>query len=469
MSLLQCSMQKKSPWMKVWKLKILSLLWQLLPTQGQTTIMAIISPTISLTTIEEGAEATTTIEEVKEEETLTLHRISSINSHKISFVVLNQRGLLAKSVVNVDIWQLIAIIGWTMLIMESIHLQNFLLWLLPQVHVLLKNNPGLLSMQPQIMWPQVLIIEAFLSPTMVKVISQLAMVKICLSLMLVIPLFLHLILLFILKKVLRVLSIASNLAFVHKIWHDNNCGCYFDVNILSIQALATRNVLYQGKSEGGVCPIYPHKASKLSLTSKLCNNVALSFVFNKTLWHMRLGHPHDQVLHVLFSKFKYVSNKCTNFDYSCTDCLYGKMHKLPFPKSQFTASSPFELSHSYLWGPTPVTSMNGFKYYVLFIDHFTRFTWLYLLQSKSEVFDKFVHFKNLIENQFSTKIKTFRSDGGGQYTSTTFKSYLSHNGIIHQISCPYNLQQNGLVERKHRHLIETTITLLSHTSILTTY
>ena len=120
---------------------------------------------------------------------------------------------------------------------------------------------------------------------------------------------------------------------------------------------------------------------------------------------MRLGHPHDQVLHVLFSKFKYVSNKCTNFDYSCTDCLYGKMHKLHFPKSQFTASSPFKLSHSYLWGPTPVTSMNGFKYYVLFIDHFTRFTWLYLPQSKSEVFDKFVHFKNLIEISSLPKLR----------------------------------------------------------------
>ena len=92
--------------------------------------------------------------------------------------------------------------------------------------------------------------------------------------------------------------------------------------------------------------IYPHKASKLSLTSKLYNNVALSSVFNKTLWHMRLGHPHDQVLHVLFVKFKYVSNKCTNSNYSCTHFLYGKMHKLPFPKSQFTASSPFELVHS---------------------------------------------------------------------------------------------------------------------------
>ena len=112
--------------------------------------------------------------------------------------------------------------------------------------------------------------------------------------------------------------------------------------------------------------------------------------------------------------------------------------------------------------------MNGFKYYVLFIDHFTRFTWIYLLQSKSEVFDKFVHFKILVENQFSIKIKTFRFDAGGEYTSTIFKSCLSQNGIIHQISCPYT-QQNGLVERKHRHHIKTTITLLSQASISTAY
>ena len=63
---------------------------------------------------------------------------------------------------------------------------------------------------------------------------------------------------------------------------------------------------------------------------------------------------------------------------------------LPFQKSHFTASSPFELVHSNLWGPAPITSVNGFNYYVLFVDHFTRFTWIYLLQSKSEVFDKFV-------------------------------------------------------------------------------
>ena len=64
-----------------------------------------------------------------------------------------------------------------------------------------------------------------------------------------------------LHKVLWVPSISFNLASVHKICQDNNCWCYFDKNILSIQALAKGKVLYQGKSEDGVYPIYPHKAS----------------------------------------------------------------------------------------------------------------------------------------------------------------------------------------------------------------
>ena len=100
---------------------------------------------------------------------------------------------------------------------------------------------------------------------------------------------------------------------------------------------------------------------------------------------------------------------------------------------------------------------------------FIRFTWIYQLKSKAEVFFKVVLFKAMIETQFSSKIKTFRFDGGGEYTSSTFKSYLLQHCIIHQISCPYTPQQNGLVERKHRHLIETTITLLSQAFISTTY
>ena len=273
-----------------------------------------------------------------------------------------------------------------------------------------------------------------------------------------------------LKNVLRVPSIASNLASVHQICQDNNCWCYFDENILSIQALAMGKVLYKAKSEGGVYPIYPHKASKLLLSPKLCNSV-----FKTTpcwlLWHTRLGHPNHQVLSLLFPNKTLSFNKCMNLVNTCTHCLHGKMHKLPFPDSKFIARSPFELVHINLWGPAPQNSVNGYKYYVLFVDHFTFFTWLYLLKNKSEVFSKFLIFKALVENQFSTTIKTLRSDGGGggEYTSKDFTSYIAFHGIAHQISCPYTPQQNGLVERKHRHLIETTITLLSQASLPSQY
>ena len=154
---------------------------------------------------------------------------------------------------------------------------------------------------------------------------------------------------------------------------------------------------------------------------------------------------------------------------SCIHCLHGKMHRLPFPSSRFVATSPFELVHTNLWGHAPLDSINGYKYYIIFVNHFTRFTWMYLLTNKSEVYSKFILFHAMIKTQFSSTIKTLRSDGGGEFTSKSFESFLSSNGIQHQISCPYTPQQNGLVERKHRHLIETTITLLSQASIPSTY
>ena len=151
-------------------------------------------------------------------------------------------------------------------------------------------------------------------------------------------------------------------------------------------------VLYQGKGEGGVYPIYPHKASKLSLPLKLRNSVAITQKSSWLLWHNGLGHPHSQVLNVLFPHLR---NKCTNFVDSCTHYLHGKMHKLSFPYSHF---SPFELVHTDLWGVTPEESVNGFRYYVVFVDHFTCFTWLYLLTHKSIMLAKFVQFKAMVEN-----------------------------------------------------------------------
>ena len=96
----------------------------------------------------------------------------------------------------------------------------------------------------------------------------------------------------------------------------------------------------------------------------------------------------------------------------------------------------FDLIHSDVWGPSPVSSHEKFKYYVTFIDDHSRFTWVYFLCSKFEVYHTFTEFLVYVDNQFSTSIKTLCTDSGGEYLSTEFQAFLASKGIIHQRSCP---------------------------------
>jgi hypothetical protein len=83
-------------------------------------------------------------------------------------------------------------------------------------------------------------------------------------------------------------------------------------------------------------------------------------------------------------------------------------------------------------------------------------------------FGFFVQFKSLVENHFSSSIKQFQCDGGGEYMSNQFKNFLVTHGILHCVSCPHTPQQNGVAERKHHHIMEMGLSLLaqSHLSSL---
>jgi transposase InsO family protein len=81
--------------------------------------------------------------------------------------------------------------------------------------------------------------------------------------------------------------------------------------------------------------------------------------------------------------------------------------------------------------------------------------------NKSDVYQCFLKFKVLMEKQFNTPIKQFQSDNGGEYTSNQFRLYLSQNGIFHRLTCPHTSQQNGIAERKHRHIVELGLTLVA--------
>lgn len=120
-------------------------------------------------------------------------------------------------------------------------------------------------------------------------------------------------------------------------------------------------------------------------------------------------------------------------------------------------------------GSSPVSSISGYRYYVIFIDGCTRYRWIHPLAYKSDVFQTFCTFQNYIERYFETNSKVFCSDGGGEFQNKSFKSLFSSNGIVHQFSCLHTPEQNGVAECKHRHIVETGLSLLAHSFLPTKY
>ena len=166
-------------------------------------------------------------------------------------------------------------------------------------------------------------------------------------------------------------------------------------------------------------------------------------------WHRRLGHPSLGYLKRLFP-----SLAKSIVDLDCEACVLAKSHKHSYSPSFNHSSEPFVLIHSDVWGPAPKFRKHSYSYFVSFIDGCTRMCWIYFLKNKSEVFDVFVKFYNLIVTQFHAKPKILRSDNGGEYMNKQMENFFTTHGLIHQTSCRHTPQQNGIAERKNHTLLE---------------
>ncbi|KAH9769651.1 retrovirus-related pol polyprotein from transposon RE1 [Citrus sinensis] len=175
------------------------------------------------------------------------------------------------------------------------------------------------------------------------------------------------------------------------------------------------------------------------------------------LLHQRFGHPSKHVLKCILSS---LSLPCpTSIPDFCDACQYGKIHQFPFYSTGIKTKAPLELVHTDLWGPAPMLSLQGYRYYISFVDDYSRYCWIFPLTLKSEALATFKHFKTLVEKQFDHPLKSLQSDWGGEYRN--FVHFLQEEGIEFRHSCPHTHHQNGVVERKHRHIVETGLTLLA--------
>ena len=107
-----------------------------------------------------------------------------------------------------------------------------------------------------------------------------------------------------------------------------------------------------------------------------------------------------------------------NFD--CVSCQLGKQPALPFNSSESISTDIFDLIHSDVWGSSPISSIGGSRYFVVFVDDYSRYSWIFHMKHRSELLKVYSNFAKMVETQFSKRIKIFRSDNALEYTKYAF-------------------------------------------------
>lgn len=195
--------------------------------------------------------------------------------------------------------------------------------------------------------------------------------------------------------VLLVPHITKNLLSISKLTRENNCSVTFSSSDFTIQDLAISTVVGVRRCEKGLYILDCGHANFLSSLS-LRNSHAPS-----AIWHVRLGHHFFRIVSSL-NKHGVItfSDKGTLDSKSCFGYQLRKSHHLPFSNLNQRCSFLFERIHYDLWGPSPIPSPSGYRYYYVLIDDFFRFSWFFPLKLKSYFIDIFVQFHKYVINQF---------------------------------------------------------------------
>ena len=182
------------------------------------------------------------------------------------------------------------------------------------------------------------------------------------------------------------------------------------------------------------------------------------------LWHMRLGHAGEKSLQTLAMQGLLKGVKTCKLDF-CEQCVLGKQKRVKFGTAIHNTEGILDYIHTDVWGPTKTASLGGKHYFVTFVDDFSRRVWVYTLKSKDEVFETFLVWKKMVENQTGRKIKVLQSDNGTEYRNDQFSIFCKKEGISRHFTVRDTPQQNGVAERMNRTLLEKVRCMLSNAGL----
>ncbi|KAJ9536658.1 hypothetical protein OSB04_un000131 [Centaurea solstitialis] len=190
------------------------------------------------------------------------------------------------------------------------------------------------------------------------------------------------------------------------------------------------------------------------------------------LWHRRFSHQNFSDISKLANGglVKGLPKLTFDRDSLCPACQMGKMKRSSHKsKTEFSCQSPLEMLHMDLCGPMRIQSISGKKYILVMVDEYSRYTWLEFLRMKSEDPELIIKFIKRIQVLLQLPVRKIRSDNGTEFKNATLDAYLTSVGISHNFSGAYTPQQNGVVERRNRTLVEAARTMLAYSGLPVTF
>ncbi|GJV63905.1 integrase, catalytic region, zinc finger, CCHC-type containing protein [Tanacetum coccineum] len=239
---------------------------------------------------------------------------------------------------------------------------------------------------------------------------------------------------------------------------DRDLEVAFRSNTCYVRNLQRDDLLTGGRDSN----LYTISISDMAASSPICL-MSKATSTKSWLWHRRLSHLNFGTINDLtrldlvdgLPKFKYGK------DHLCSACERGKSKKASHPPKLVPSDhSKLELLHMDLCGPMRVASINGKKYILVIVDDYSRYTWVYFLRSKDETPEIIKKFIAQAQLNYKAKVCKIRTDNGTEFKNTTLKAHYEKLGIMQQFSIARTPQQNGVVERRNRTLVEAARTML---------
>ncbi|KAH9648506.1 Integrase catalytic domain-containing protein [Citrus sinensis] len=265
-------------------------------------------------------------------------------------------------------------------------------------------------------------------------------------------------------------SIRRNLIFVSIL---DRCGYNRKVYLFRNSKLVGSDTLYDGLY---MIDLFSHgveSSSNAHVVHVVSSNRARLDENSSMLWHKRLGHISKQRMERLIK-----DDILHNLDFSdfgtCVDCIKGKLTAKTRKERTRRSQQVLEMVHTDICGPFIPIAIGGYKYFITFIDDFSRYGHVELLTEKSESLSVFQAFKANVELQKGKKIKAVRSDKGGEYYGRynetgrnpgPFAKFLQECGIKAQYTMPGTPEHNGIVERRNRTLLDIVRCMLSNSTL----